>query len=201
MSEVGHANKVYLEHGGDKLTAESGGTISAESGSTVTLAGTNTLSGTNTISGATSISGAETVASGGSTTYASGSTLTEASGSKHVFQLQSKGTSYTVLASESGATFVSSAADVVFTLPATAAGLVYRFINGSVSAGTGLSVSPNASDKIMGSIGSVAITSADDKDLINTGATDVLGDSLTLMGDGVDGWYIIHGTGVWARQA
>lgn len=187
MSEVGHANKVYLEHGGDKLTAESGGTINAESGSTVTLAGTNTMSGT------MSLSGAATLASGGSLTFDSGS--------KVVHQLQTKATNYTVLASESGATFIGSAADVVFTLPATAAGLVYRFVTGAVSAGTGLSVSPAAVDKIMGSCDGVAITSADNKDLINTGATDVLGDSITLMGDGVDGWYIIGSTGVWAREA
>lgn len=139
--------------------------------------------------------------SGGELEIKSGGILTLASGSKQVHQLQSKAANYTVLATESGATFTTSAADVVFTLPSTAAGLVYRFITGSLSAGTGLSVSPAAADKIMGSIGSVAITSADNKDLINTGATDVLGDSLTIMGDGADGWYIIHGTGVWAREA
>lgn len=192
---AGEFNKIYVEQGGAKQVIASGGesefqsgsTLDIQSGTTVTDAGTTTMSGTESVTG--------------SVTVASGGTLTFASGSKAVHQLQSKGTNYTVLATESGATFVSSAADVVFTLPSTAAGLVYRFINGSVSAGTGLSVSPAAADKIMGTIGSVGITSADDKDLINTGATDVLGDSITLMGDGSAGWYIIHGTGVWAREA
>lgn len=198
---AGEFMKIYTEQGGAKRVYASGGelevqssaTLDAQSGSLVNLSGTNTIDGTSTISGATTVSGAATVASGGSLTFASGS--------KQVSQVQTKATNYTVLASESGATFIASAADVVFTLPATAAGLVYRFINGSVSAGTGLSVSPNASDKIMGSCDGVAFTAADDKDAINTGATDVLGDSITLIGDGADGWYILASTGVWARQA
>jgi hypothetical protein len=41
---------------------------------------------------------------------------------------------------------------------------------------------------------------ADDKDAINTAATDRVGDSLTLVGDGVDGWYVVGVTGTWARE-
>ncbi len=179
----GEFMKIYREQGGAKEVFTSGSEAEFQSGSTLDVQ-----------SGATAtLDGSATVGSGGSFTFASGS--------KTVHQLQSKGTNYTVLASESGATFIGSAADVVFTLPSTAAGLVYRFITGAVSEGTGLSVSPAAADKIMGSCDGVAITSADNKDLINTGATDVLGDSITLMGDGVDGWYIIGSTGVWAREA
>lgn len=192
---AGEFFKIYKEQGGAKEVVASGGeveyqsgsTLDIQSGTTVTNAGTETLSGTHAVSGAASIS--------------SGGSLTFDSGSKVVHQLQTKATNYTVLASESGATFIGSAADVVFTLPATAAGLVYRFVTGAVSAGTGLSVSPAAVDKIMGSCDGVSITAAADKDLINTGATDVLGDSITLIGDGVDGWYIIGSTGVWAREA
>lgn len=192
---AGEFFKIYKEQGGAKEVVESGGEIELKSGSTLDIqAGTTvTNAGTETLSGTHAVSGAASVSSGGSLTFDSGS--------KTVHQLQSKATNYTVLASESGATFIGSAADVVFTLPSTAAGLVYRFITGAVSAGTGLSVSPAAADKIIGSCDGVAITAADNKDLINTGATDVAGDSITLIGDGTDGWYIIGSTGVWAREA
>lgn len=105
-----------------------------------------------------------------------------------------------VPASQSGTTFISTAVDTVFQLPATQAGLRYTFISKAPSGGAGMKVSPVAADKIMGTAGTVAFTSADDKDAINTGATDAEGDSITLVGDGVDGWFIVSSTGVWARE-
>lgn len=109
-----------------------------------------------------------------------------------------KATNYTVTAEDSGAVFYATAADVVFTLPATQEGLEYTFIVGVASGGTGVSISPAAVDKLTGR--GVA-TPLDDKDLINTGATDVVGDSVTIRGDGADGWYIIDSEGIWAREA
>jgi hypothetical protein len=44
------------------------------------------------------------------------------------------------------------------------------------------------------------ITPADNKDLICTQATSRIGDSCTIVGDGVDGWYITAITGTWARE-
>jgi hypothetical protein len=184
---AGEFMKIYTEQGGAKEVVASGGEIEVQSGATLDCQSgcTTTLAGTNTISGATSLTAALTVGTGGAI----------------VNRVQTKAANYTVTAADSGSTFVATAADVVFTLPSTAAGLTYTFINGSLSTGTGMSASPAAADKIMGSTDGYGFTSADNKDAINTGATDVLGDSITLIGDGVDGWYITHATGVWAREA
>ncbi len=103
----------------------------------------------------------------------------------------------TLTAADSGKTFIANAVDLVVTLPATRAGLTYTFIVRAVSATTGLQISPQPLDMIMGG----AFALADDKDAINTAATDVLGDGVTVVGDGNDGWYLQNIVGTWARQA
>jgi hypothetical protein len=102
-------------------------------------------------------------------------------------------------ADQTGQKFVG-AVDAVFTLPAAAValtGVSYEFECGAVSAGVGLSISPAAADHIRGN----GLTSTDDKDLINTGATDRLGDSVRVYCDGVDGWVIDSVIGTWAKEA
>lgn len=115
------------------------------------------------------------------------------------WKISPKSANYTVTAADSYTYFIATAADVVFTLPATAAGLTYRFslANAGLSGGTGLSVSPAAADQIAGN----GFTLADNKDAINTGATDRAGDFLEIVGDGADGWYITGVIGIWAREA
>lgn len=120
----------------------------------------------------------------------------EAGGSVQHEGVVSKAADYTVLATESGTVFLAGAVDLKFTLPATQAGLRYTFITHTVSATTGLQISPAAADAIMGA----GLTSVDDKDLINTAATDAEGDSVTLVGDGVDGWWIESINGTWAKE-
>lgn len=97
----------------------------------------------------------------------------------------------------------------VVTLPATSAGAVFIVRNGGLPASSGLgaasgasggvlaAVSPNASDKIQG----LAFTAADNKDALNTKATSQVGDQITLVGDGIDGYNIQSAKGVWAREA
>lgn len=105
----------------------------------------------------------------------------------------------TLTAAQSGTMFVG-AVDAVFTLPAAAAGTkgVWYIIScGAASSGTGLSISPNASDNIRGA----GLSAVDNKDLINTGATDVIGDSAMIVCDGVDGWIIVSLSGTWAKEA
>jgi len=102
-------------------------------------------------------------------------------------------------AEQSGQRFVG-AVDAVFTLPAMAAapaGTWFEFETGALSGGTGLAVSPAAADHIRGN----GLTSVDDKDLINTGATDRLGDAIRIYSDGVDGWVIASVIGTWAKEA
>lgn len=110
-----------------------------------------------------------------------------------------KTASYTVVPSDSGTTFFADAADLVFTLPPTQAGLWYRFCltNSGLSTGTGLSISPNSADAINGN----GLTSVDDKDLILAGSGDREGDSVTLVADGVDGYYIASVTGTWSKES
>ena len=112
---------------------------------------------------------------------------------------QLKSANYTLTHADNGSTILVDAADKVITLPATSKGLKYTVVLhvSGLSASTGLSVSPAALDAIHGN----ALTSVDDKDLINTGATDAEGDSVTLEADGVDGWYITAINGTWAKEA
>jgi hypothetical protein len=107
----------------------------------------------------------------------------------------------TLTIADSGKTFYVRAIDKVVTLPAAAAatlGMTVTFIitNAALSSGTGFSISPNASDFIVGT----GLTQVDNKDLINTGGTDDEGDSVTLKCDGVDGWYLIEKQGTWAKE-
>lgn len=113
--------------------------------------------------------------------------------------LVTKSANYTVLATESGANFLMTGVDKIFTLPATQLGLRFRFMLAAagLSAGTGLQVAPAAVDKIMGN----GFTSLDNKAAILAGASDREGDYIELTGDGVDGWYITDILGTWTRQA
>jgi|19_taG_2_1085344.scaffolds.fasta_scaffold00234_37 hypothetical protein len=111
--------------------------------------------------------------------------------------VETKTADYTLVAADSGKTFIAGAVDLTFTLPATISGFKATFIVATVSATTGCSISPNASDKIIGN----AFAGTDDKDAINTAATDVAGDAIEIVGDGSDGWYIKNIIGTWALEA
>lgn len=103
---------------------------------------------------------------------------------------------------QSGQRFLA-AVDAVFTLPSAAltpAGTFYDFECGAVSGGTGLSISPNAADAIGGN----GLTVVLDKDLINSGASDRLGDWVRVYCTGVAGataWRITGIIGTWAKEA
>ena len=136
------------------------------------------------------------VESGGEIEVQSGGTLDLQPGAnvKLTTPLETKATSYVVTAADSGKTFLAGAVDLKFTLPATVAGLTYTFICKTVSTSTGLQIDPAAADAIHHT------TSVDNKDLINTAATDVEGDTVTLVGDGVDGWWVKAIDGIWAKE-
>lgn len=90
-------------------------------------------------------------------------------------------------------------ATATITLPATVVGTTYIIRNGSsgeTDSEITITVSPNASDKIMGN----GFTSADDKDAINTNGRGGI-DEIVLVGDGVNGWFVQSVTGTWTRQA
>lgn len=119
-------------------------------------------------------------------------------GTTDVIRVNLAAPTQTLTAAQSGQRFVG-VVDAVFTLPAAAAalrGVYYDFECGVASGGTGLSISPAAADHIRGN----GLTSVDDKDLINTGATDRVGDSVRLYCDGAD-WVIAAVVGTWAKEA
>ena len=121
----------------------------------------------------------------------------------------------TLSTSESGAVVMQSTvsgtpSNVIINLPATAAGVVYTFVYVG-SASRGFQISPNSSDKIMGSVLNAAggITTAsnagngtDNKDLILGAANNsTTGNRVTLVGDGQEGWVILDGYGDWTFES
>lgn len=107
-----------------------------------------------------------------------------------------KSADYTITVADSGIRQDISASLVV-TLPSTVAGVSYTFRNTGTNGTVQITISPAAADKIQGN----GLTAADNKDLVNTLATAKRGDTITIVGDGTDGWLIHRITGTWAREA
>ncbi len=111
----------------------------------------------------------------------------------------------TLTAGDDGITLVVGAANLIVTLPAaspvTKGMRVSAIVLSLSSSGIGFSFSPVAEDKIQGAtVAGVALASGDDKDIQNTTATDVAGDHITLVCDGVDGWLVMELGGVWVSE-
>ena len=107
---------------------------------------------------------------------------------------------YTVPAYERDVTIVANAVDLVVTLPPAGRGTKgnrVTLVVEDISASTGASLSPAPADMIRGT----GVTGVDNKDLINTAATDALGDAATLVCDGDTGWWIENLIGTWALEA
>jgi len=99
---------------------------------------------------------------------------------------------------DSGKVFLVGTDALVITLPPTKAGVKYTFVNSGADDAVLITISPDANDKIMGTIAAVSMSASDDGDLTNTKSGANKGDWCTIVGDGSDGWYIIGGDGVWA---
>ena len=104
----------------------------------------------------------------------------------------------TLSSGDSGKIFLVGTDALTITLPATKAGVRFTFVNTGADDAVLITVSPNANDKIMGTIAAVSMSASDDGDLTNTKSGANKGDWCTIVGDGSDGWYIIGGDGVWA---
>jgi hypothetical protein len=104
----------------------------------------------------------------------------------------------TLDAEDSGKLFWVDTDAFTITLPAIATGVDgFMVVNGGAFGAIAVTISPNASDMILGP----DITGADDKDLINTKATAKRGDYVVLGGNDADGYSVQALTGTWARQA
>lgn len=111
----------------------------------------------------------------------------------------------TVTAAESGKVYMATAASgtQTFTLPnaGTVAGYVYQFICGNASGE--ILVTPASGDKIRIKAtedAGASVAPAAGTGVKNTAATNVLGDHLELVFDGVDTWHMIGQSGIWASQ-
>ena len=112
----------------------------------------------------------------------------------------------TLGADECGNVMMTTAAidTATVTLPATVAGCVYTLMYTGADGGALLDISPNASDAIHGSCTLAAsvleFNGTDDNDIGLTKATANTGDTITLAGDGTEGWYVTTCTGIWANN-
>jgi hypothetical protein len=105
---------------------------------------------------------------------------------------------------DSGKVFLIGTDAKVVTLPASAKGIEYTFVNIGADGNNIITISPNASDAIHGTTcasTNVVLGGVDNKDLINTKASAKTGDSCKLVGDGNVGWYMVSCTGIWASEA
>ncbi len=110
---------------------------------------------------------------------------------------QTKSANYTMDLDDSGhRTYIDTDAFVI-TLPATVVGLSYTFVNAGADGAVLIKISPNSSDYIAGA----NLTKVDNKALLNTKTTAKKGDMVTIVGDGVNGWYITELSGTWAKEA
>jgi len=112
--------------------------------------------------------------------------------------------STTLTASACGNIYTATTGTQVFMLPATVANCKITLINGVGGTSGGMQVDINTADQIFGgfTLASSVVTISDTAgdSINNTAATSVKGDYVTLIGDGVDGWFIIGGQGIWAED-
>jgi hypothetical protein len=106
----------------------------------------------------------------------------------------------TLTSTDCGKVYAIATDSKVFNLPATAAGCKFTFINAGANDHNIVAIDPTSNDQIFGDCGAVVIAGATGEKLQNTKTGAKRGDSATLIGDGVDGWYITSCTGVWAEE-
>lgn len=113
------------------------------------------------------------------------------------------GGSVTLTTADCGKTIIS-AGTYTFTLPATSVGCEITFTNGGADTNNLLSINPNDADQIWGvslsnAAAAVDLEGAAGDSMTNTAATAERGDNVTLIADGVDGWYAKgFFAGIWA---
>jgi len=96
--------------------------------------------------------------------------------------------------------YINCATDAVtVTLPAVTIGSSYIIVNSAADGGALLTISPNSSDKFLVDVAGGAGTN--NKDIINTKATQNKYDFVHLVGIHADGWLIANIRGTWADQS
>lgn len=101
-------------------------------------------------------------------------------------------------AEDCGKLFWCTGDATALTLPAIAAGLSgLAIVSGGAFGTQATTIDPAAADMILGP----DITGADNKDLINTKATQRRGDYVVLIAGDADGYMVTEMRGIWAREA
>ena len=88
---------------------------------------------------------------------------------------------------------------VVLTLPTVVIGATFLIVNIGASASQLLTISPNSADKFLVDI--AGAPGPDDKDIINTQATQIQYDYVKFFGATADGWIITDIRGTWVDGA
>ena len=109
----------------------------------------------------------------------------------------------TLAEADSGKTIIATLnATQTFTLPSAAkAGLKYTFVTGHVDGD--VTIAMNGNDTVTckaedAAEPTVAVATSAGDGIINTGGTNVVGDRITLISDGVSKWYAVAQSGIWA---
>jgi hypothetical protein len=129
-------------------------------------------------------------------------------------------TSGSLSSAQSGNTLLVGTDALTITLPAVGslgigasadaapAGTTYTFVNSGADGNNIITISPAAADGIAGTItlaaSVVQLDGTVNKDAVNTKASALLGDSITIMSTGVTGvsaWVVTASTGIWAQGA
>ena len=96
--------------------------------------------------------------------------------------------------------FVTISADAkTLTLPAVVVGASFVIVNTAAPGSAKLTISPNSSDKFLVDIAGAAGTN--NKDIINTKATQIKYDYVKLVGLSADGWLIDDIRGTWVDES
>ena len=96
--------------------------------------------------------------------------------------------------------YVEIATDAkTLTLPAVVVGASFIIVNTAADGGALLTISPNSSDKFLVDIAGAAGTN--NKDIINTKATQIKYDYVKLVGLSADGWLIDDIRGTWVDES
>lgn len=113
----------------------------------------------------------------------------------------------TLTAADSGKTFNIATDAKTFTLPQITTanlGTEFTFRNTGADGAVALTISPNATDGIFGTVPNAAADSVAsgvvDKNLVNTKATANQGDYITLKAVALTKWIITGGVGIWASE-
>lgn len=149
-------------------------------------AGTNTLSGTTTVSGAASFTSTVSFANAPTTPLLA-----------PVVQSALVGATVVITAAQSGGVFQnrSTSGSPSWTLPTCANGLEYTFTTANTTAGFTITGAQVIHAKTSATGTAITTTTT----LTNTQATAVVGDSITIVGDGT-AWWITAQTGIFAAS-